>query len=67
MIRAEKIPSPSESSFDNTDNITLPTENLIPISNAIGRPTIQGAAIRDIFKDYFNGNGAVAWQENMIA
>lgn len=67
MMRDEKIKSPSESTFDNTDNIALPTENLIAISNAIGRPTSEGAAVREKFKDYFNGEGAVHWQQNMIS
>lgn len=67
MMRDEKIPSPSEPTFDNTDNIALPTENLIGLANAFGRPTSEGATIREQFKDYFNGIGAVAWQQNMIS
>lgn len=66
MMRDEKIPSPTESTFDTIDNLTLPTENLIPIANSIGRPTNEGTTIRDKFKEYFNGVGAVNWQENMI-
>lgn len=66
FMRDEKISCPSERAFDNTDDITLPTENLLPIANAIGRPTNEGTQIRDSFKEYFNGVGAVYWQENMI-
>lgn len=66
MMRDEQIPSPAESTFGNTDNILLPTDNLIPISNALGRPTNEGAFIRDKFKEFFNGVGAVPWQQDMI-
>lgn len=65
MMRSEKIPSPSEATFDNTDDIVLPTENLFPMANSIGRPMSEGANIRDKFKDYFNGVGAVEWQDTM--
>lgn len=66
LMREEKVPSPSESSFNNTETLCLPSDNLITISNAIGRPTIEGSAIREKFKEYFNGVGAVHWQQNMI-
>lgn len=66
MMREEKIPSPSEAHFDDNENVQLPTQNLIAISNSMGRPTSEGAVIRDKFKEYFNGVGAVDWQQNMI-
>lgn len=66
LMRDEKIPSPSEATFGNVVNIILPSDNLIPLSNAIGRPTIEGVSIREKFKDYFNGVGAVHWQQEMI-
>lgn len=67
MMRAEKVPSPSEVTFESTDDIIMPTENLISLSNCnVGRPTTQGSAIREEFKDYFNGAGAVEWQQRMI-
>lgn len=66
LMRGEKIPSPIESTFNNTENVVLPAENLIPLANAIGRPTEEGKAIREKFKAYFNGTGAVHWQQDMI-
>lgn len=66
LMREEKIPSPSEGIFGNTDNIILPSHNLIALSNTIGRPSAEGTIIRDKLKDYFNGIGAVHWQQNMI-
>lgn len=49
------------------ENISLPTHNLIPITHPSGgRPNIDGVAIRNAFKDYFNGVGQVAWQQNML-
>lgn len=67
MMRDERIPSPAESTFGNMENVLLPTDNLIPIANAIGRPTNEGAFIRDKFKEFFNGVGAVHWQQHMIS
>lgn len=66
LMRAEKIPSPCELIFGNTENVIIPTQNLIPLANAIGRPTIEGSAIREKFKEYFNGAGTVHWQQVMI-
>lgn len=66
MMRDENIPSPSESTFGNVTNVSLPSANLIPLASTIGRPTNDGTAIRNKFKDFFNGVGAVSWQHNMI-
>lgn len=66
LMREEKIPSPCEVTFDNADDITLPDQNLVSMANSFGRPTVEGASIREQFKDYFNGIGAVDWQQNMI-
>lgn len=66
MMRDEKIPSPTEPTFGNTDGIAMPTDNLIRLTNTMGRPTSEGTAIREKLKDYFNGIGAVPWQQNMF-
>lgn len=66
MMRSEQINAPSENSFGNMDNNTMPTHNLIPLANTTGRPNLAASTIRDKFKDYFNGMGAVDWQENML-
>lgn len=66
MMRSERINAPSEAAFGNMDNITLPTHNLIPLASTTGRTNADASAIRDKFKDYFNGAGAVDWQENML-
>lgn len=67
LMRNEKIPSPTEGTFENTDDIATPTENLIPLSNGIiGRPSVDGSLIRDQLRTYFNGTGAVEWQERMV-
>jgi len=66
MMRDEKIPSPSELTFGNTDSIALPTNNLVGLANTMGRPSSEGTIIREQLKDYFNGIGAVQWQQNII-
>lgn len=66
LMREGKVPSPSEPSFNNTETLSLPSDNLIAISNTLGRPTIEGTAIREKFKEYFNRVGAVHWQQDMI-
>lgn len=65
MMRQERISSPAEEIFGSTDDIILPMENLIPITAGAGRPTRQATVIRDKFMEYFNGVGAVAWQDRM--
>lgn len=65
MMRSEKIYSPSESSFGNITNIQMPTFSMVPLATRAGRPNSAAATIRDTFKDYFNGVGAVEWQERM--
>lgn len=66
MMRSEKINSPSEIAFGNVVDIVMPVDNLIPFANATGRPNAEASVIRDQFKGYFNGVGAVNWQENML-
>lgn len=67
MMRSEKISSHSESVFGTVDNLQIPTENLLPVSNAMGRPTNDGIRTREALKDYFNEIGAVHCQQEMTA
>lgn len=67
MMRSEKISSHSKSVFITVDNLQMPTENLVPVSNAMGRPTNDGTRACEALKGYFNGIGAVHWQQEMIA
>lgn len=68
MMRSEKINSPAETIFGNIDDLTIPVNNMIPIANATagGRPNNEASIIREKFKDYFNGIGAVEWQDRSI-
>lgn len=65
MMRSEKIYSPSESSFGNIINIKIPTASFLPLATRAGHPNAIAAEIRDTFKHYFNGLGAVEWQDRM--
>jgi len=66
LMRSEKIPAPLETAFGATIEVQLPKHNLSSFVPTTGRPNTEGAFIRDKFKDYFNGIGAVQWQNNMI-
>lgn len=66
MMRSEKICSPSEATFGNMTSVILPTNNLVPMAGTIGRPSSHASDIRDAFKNYFNGGGAIDWQEDMV-
>lgn len=44
----------------------FPTEGLRNIPQTPTRPAADAVQTRDDFKDYFNGPGAVTWQEDMI-
>lgn len=48
------------------DHFELPTENMIPIQGSAGRPYSSGQTTRDKFKEYFNGVGAVGWQDECV-
>lgn len=48
--------------FDSSEPI--PTNNMIRITRGGGFANADGFAVRDAFKDFFNNEGAVSWQEN---
>lgn len=50
-------------STNSTKNYSLPTENLLPLIHNNVRGANVAVQIRETFKTYFNGPGAVAWQE----
>lgn len=66
MMRSERIAAPMETTFGTHDSTQLPAENLLPMANAIGRPQNEGHIIREKFKEYFVGIGAVEWQDRAI-
>lgn len=48
------------------EHFELPKENLKSILGSAGRPFSSGKTTRDKFKDYFNGAGAVSWQNEYV-
>lgn len=48
--------------FDSSEPI--PTNNMIQIARGGGFANADGFAVRDAYKDFFNHEGAVSWQEN---
>jgi len=48
--------------FDSSEPI--PTNNMIQISRGGGFANAVGFTVRDSYKDFFNHEGAVSWQEN---
>lgn len=48
------------------DVIEMPTQNFRPLAANNRRYTEERYAIRDAFKNYFNGIGAKAWQDEHI-
>lgn len=65
LLRDARIPASIETSFgaslDNEPNQNMPT-----IQAARGRPALEAIMVRDKFKNYFNGEGTVGWQDAMI-
>nr|CAI5828490.1 unnamed protein product [Callosobruchus analis]CAI5868535.1 unnamed protein product [Callosobruchus analis] len=51
-------------STNNTEKYPLPTLNLLPLSQNNVRGANTAIQTRETFKTYFNGPGAVAWQEH---
>lgn len=48
------------------EHLQLPKENIIPIHGSAGRPCNEGIITREKLKNYFNGEGAVPWQDRCI-
>lgn len=65
LLRDSKIPAPGERNVEE-NNLLLPEENLRPIASSTGRSSANATIIRDKFKDYFNGPGALSWQDDHI-
>lgn len=55
-----------EAKVFNPDAVEMPTQNFQPLAPHTRRYTEERYAIRDAFKDYFNGVGATAWQNAHI-
>lgn len=62
ILREAKVLAPGQKHID--DKLPLPDENLIPMAEHNVRARANPTQIRDIFKSYFNGPGAVEWQQN---
>lgn len=43
-----------------------PVRNLIPFARRGGYGNAEGFSVRDSFKEYFNSQGQIAWQEAMV-
>lgn len=63
IMRTEKILTPQQKNWD--DMVRLPKDNLVAITpGGNGRPPKTAAEVRENFKNYFNGPGAVSWQND---
>lgn len=60
--REAKIMAPTQQHFDEAPQ--MPTENLLPLTGNNVRASHSPNKIRNAFRDYFNGLGAVEWQNN---
>lgn len=61
ILREAKVLAPGQKHID--DLLPLTTENLIPLANHNVRAQMNSTQIRETFKNYFNGPGAVEWQQ----
>lgn len=62
ILREAKVLAPGQKHID--DVLPLPTENLISMNEHNVRGGTMSTHIRETFKNYFNGPGAVDWQDN---
>ena len=62
ILREARIPAPCQKRVD--DVLPLPDENLVPLTRHNIRSGNNCTATRELFKNYFNGTGDVAWQNN---
>ncbi|GFU02559.1 DDE Tnp4 domain-containing protein [Trichonephila clavipes] len=62
ILREAKVLAPGQTHIDST--LPLPVENFLPLTEHNVRGTTNLTQIREMFKNYFNGPGAVEWQKN---
>lgn len=60
ILRQDKVLAPGQKHAE--DQLPLPTKNMISLINDNARSAQRYMQIRDTFKLYFNGPGAVVWQ-----
>lgn len=49
--------------FDSREPV--PINNIIPIARGGGFANAEGFDVREAYKDFFNNEGAVSWQNNL--
>jgi len=49
--------------FQEYDSRKAPVNNIFSIARAGGYANSEGFMVRDQFKEFFNNEGAVSWQE----
>lgn len=64
LLRDSRLPAPMESPGDN--NLPLPEQNFMPLEATLGRNNAVASTVRDQFKEYFTGSGALSWQRDHI-
>ncbi|GFY59155.1 DDE Tnp4 domain-containing protein [Trichonephila inaurata madagascariensis] len=62
ILREAKVLAPGQTHIDSA--LPLPVENFLPLTEHNVRGTTNHTQIREMFKNYFNGPGAVEWQKN---
>lgn len=66
ILRDAKIPAPNQRDINDFSNLQNPEHNLIPLAATRIRASTSAAAIRNTFMEYFNGVGAVPWQNDRL-
>ena len=64
ILRDAKVPHPTPANTsNNNETLPMPTNYLFPLINNNVRAGNTPTQIREVFKTYFNGLGAVEWQD----
>lgn len=65
LLRDAYLEENGRAFFEEPDSsTTLQTNNLIPMTRGSGFTSAEGFLVRDSFKDFFNNEGSVSWQED---
>lgn len=65
LLREAYLEENGPAFFEERDSKTTPgINNLIPIKRGGGFTNEEGFLVRDTFKDFFNNEGSVSWQED---
>lgn len=65
MLREGYMEKNKRPFFDHNTEQPPPIDNMIPLTRRGGYSNIEGFEVREVFKTFFNNEGALPWQPSL--